>query len=92
MSDLNIGKAPADVSPDGDDRIHDFLNRHGGAGTAPVRKESHAGGTSGWSEVYAADGHILRCEWSRFGDREEMQFTELSPESRSTAGGERPAP
>jgi hypothetical protein len=34
-------------------------------------------GTSGWSEAYAKDGYALRCDWSRVGCKEEMQFVEL---------------
>jgi hypothetical protein len=63
-------------SPDDGDRIRDFWARHGG----PAARRSNAGdivaGVSGWSEVYAADGYVLRCEWSRMGSRQEMQFTE----------------
>jgi len=79
VRNVEVDKSPADASPDGDDRIHDFLNRHGGAAAKPAKKESRSGEESGWSEIYAADGYTLRCEWSRFGDREEMQFTEVPP-------------
>jgi len=66
-------------SPDNSDRILDFWARHGG----PAARRSDAGdtvaGVNGWSEVYAADGYTLRCEWSRIGSRQEMQFTEKPP-------------
>jgi hypothetical protein len=72
-----------DVSSDSDDRIADFFARHGGAGKA-ARDETQSSGNRGWSEVYAADGYTLRCDWSRMGSRNEMAFSELPPsESRS---------
>jgi hypothetical protein len=68
-------------SPDSGERIRDFWDRHGG----PAARRSDAGagaaGTSGWSEVYASDGYTLRCEWSRIGDRREMQYTERPPQA-----------
>ena len=67
------------VLPDDDDRIRDFWARHGG----PADRRGDAGeivaGICGWSEVYAADGYALRCEWSRIGGRQEMQFIEKPP-------------
>jgi hypothetical protein len=67
-------------SPDNGDRIRDFWARHGG----PAARRSNSGdiiaGVSGWSEVYAADGYTLRCEWSRMGSLQEMQFTEKPPQ------------
>jgi hypothetical protein len=68
-----------DASPDHDDRLKDFFARHGGAGTRATRQGQLAGGTQGWCEVYANDGHILRCEWSTFGTREDMKYTEIAP-------------
>jgi hypothetical protein len=66
-------------SADNGDRIRDFWARHGG----PAARRNNAGdiiaGVSGWSEVYAADGYTLRCEWSRIGSRQQMQFTEKPP-------------
>ena len=67
-----------DTSPDSEDRIRDFLARHGGAGALPPREEA-INSERGWSEVYAADGYKLRCDWSRTGSREEMRFSELPP-------------
>jgi hypothetical protein len=70
---------PGDKSPDSSDRIEEFLARHGG----PAPRKGAAGdvvaGISGWSEVYAADGYILRCDWSRMGSLQEMRFTEQAP-------------
>jgi len=68
-----------DASPDHDDRLVDFFARHGGASARPMRKDQSAGGVQGWSEVYANDGYALRCEWSTFGSREEMKYSELAP-------------
>jgi hypothetical protein len=74
---------PGDISPDSQDRIRDFLDRHGGPG-APRRAGTQASGYSGWYEIYAADGYCLRCEWSRTGTREELKFFEIA--HRSTQG------
>jgi hypothetical protein len=68
-----------DVSPDRAERIEDFLARHGGAGPHAPRSEDTAPEIQGWSEVYAADGYTLRCEWSRFGSNEEMKYSEIPP-------------
>jgi hypothetical protein len=72
-----------DVSPDSLQRILDFLSRHGGEGL-PRRSGKDASGVRGWYEVYAADGCLLRCDWSRMGEREELRFSELAPR----AGGD----
>jgi hypothetical protein len=85
MATLHVDTPAADASPDADERISDFLSRHGGAGTPSARDELHPSGDSGWSEIYAADGYVLRCDWSRIGNREEMQFAELPPGNRSRA-------
>jgi hypothetical protein len=29
--------------------------------------------------VYANDGYALRCDWSTFGSREEMNYSEIAP-------------
>ncbi len=68
-----------DVSPDRAERIEDFLARHGGAGARAPRSEDTTRGSQGWSEIYAADGYTLRCEWSRFGSKEEMKYSEIPP-------------
>jgi len=67
---------PAPLSLDDDDRITDFLSRHGGAGSTPSRRGESPGGLAGWSEIFAADGHVLRCDWSRQGTRSEMRYEE----------------
>jgi hypothetical protein len=73
---MDVKKPVDDVSSDGAERIRDFLARHGGPGKLATREETAPSGLQGWSEVYAADGHVLRCEWSRVGSREEMSFSE----------------
>jgi hypothetical protein len=78
--------ARADVSPDHEERIKEFLARHGGAGAGPPRRGESAGGTRGWFEVPAADGYALRCEWSRMGSEEHMAFSEIAPSGARTQG------
>ena len=69
---------PAVLSVDGKERIVEFLNRHGGA--APDAEHDAARSpTEGWSEVHAADGYRLRCEWSTLGSERYMNFTEIAP-------------
>jgi hypothetical protein len=70
---------PEVIVPGDEDRIADFFARHGGRGLVHERagdKELH---TRGWSEVYAADGHKLRSEWSKAGSRIQTNFTEIPP-------------
>ena len=68
-----------DASPDHDERIQDFFARHGGPGSLTPRKGESAGGAEGWSEVYAGDGYVLRCEWSSLGTQEKMTYAEIAP-------------
>jgi hypothetical protein len=75
----NLG--PGDLSSDSNDRIREFLERHGGPGVRKAKVVVDTSGLGGWSEVYAADGYTLRCDWSRMGDRQEMKFTESPPAS-----------
>jgi hypothetical protein len=70
---------PGDKSSDSNDRIQEFLARHGGSGSRKPSSATDVSRLSGWSEVYAADGYTLRCDWSRMGDRQEMKFTESPP-------------
>ena len=72
-----------DVSPDRDDRIRDFLVRHGGPSDRPSREEETQQGICGWAEVYAMDGYALRCDWSRVGTRHEMTYAEIAPPSKA---------
>lgn len=66
-----------DFSPDGDERLADFLRRHGGPGAPPTESSTKTLGTSGWSRFYAADGCSLRCEWTISGDRRQMNYSEI---------------
>jgi hypothetical protein len=73
---------PSVVNVDGQHRIVDFLKRHGGAAPDVEHEAERFAGESGWSEVHAADGYRLRCEWSVFGsDERQMSFSEIAPES-----------
>ena len=72
---------PGDISSDSNDRIQEFLARHGGPAACKGSAGNTVVGLSGWSEVYAADGYTLRCEWSRMGGLQEMKFTENPPPS-----------
>jgi hypothetical protein len=70
---------PGDISSDSSDRIREFLARHGGLAARKASAGDTVAGLSGWSEVYAADGYTLRCDWSRMGGLQEMKFTENPP-------------
>jgi hypothetical protein len=76
---------PGDVSPDSQDRIRDFMDRHGGPGS-PRRQATEPAGDRGWYEIYAADGYRLRCDWSRLGGREELKFSEIGPHKTEGLG------
>jgi hypothetical protein len=65
--------------PDDDEREQDFLARHGGPGSKARRQGESDKGFSGWSEVYAADGYALRCEWTAFGARQDTTYSEIAP-------------
>jgi hypothetical protein len=66
-------------------RIVAFLDRHGGPAPDVEHEADRLPGESGWSEVHAADGHRLRCDWSAFsGEQRQMSFSEIAP--ASTAG------
>jgi hypothetical protein len=77
------GMAPDDPSPDGEERICDFLARHGGAGSPSKRAGRDHLGAGGWYEIAAADGYRLRCEWSQMGGRAELRYFEISPEAHA---------
>jgi hypothetical protein len=64
-----------DPSPDHEERLSDFFARHGGPGERASRKSGSGG--QGWSEVYAKDGFVLRCDWSMMGTRQEMSYSEF---------------
>jgi hypothetical protein len=69
-------------SPDGSDRRSDFWNRHGGPSTRLSEQGETEPGAKGWSEVYAADGYVLRCDWSKIGSQREMRYMEHPPPHR----------
>jgi hypothetical protein len=68
-----------DASSDSEDRRQDFFARHGGVSRRANRHEAVESGVRGWSEVYAADGYTLRCDWSRTGTRNELAYSEIPP-------------
>lgn len=68
-----------DFSSDHDERLKDFFARHGGPGPRGIRRGQSAGGVQGWSEAQATDGYVLRCDWSTFGTRDEMKYSEIAP-------------
>jgi hypothetical protein len=65
------------------DRTRDFFARHGGPATVPPRHGQSSGGLQGWSETQAADGWVLRCEWSRLNEVEEIKYSEILSSKRS---------
>jgi hypothetical protein len=67
------------LSSDHQDRIADFIKRHGGPAAAASRQERIDAGYRGWSEIHAADGYVLRTEWSRSELRSTMNVSELAP-------------
>ena len=67
------------ASPDHDERLIDFFARHGGASAREPSRGESVGGLEGWSENYANDGYALRCDWSTFGTREELKYSEVAP-------------
>jgi hypothetical protein len=70
---------PTVLSIDGEERVLGFLARHGGAATDQEHEGERYEGSSGWSEVHAADGYRLRCEWSLLGSERKMNFVEIAP-------------
>lgn len=81
---------PTILGMGGRERIIDFLNRHGGAAPDVEHDLMRFGGEAGWSEVHAADGYRLRCDWSAFGDEQKMRFTELAPNGAGAAAQDPP--
>jgi hypothetical protein len=79
QSSAHMVHSMEDASPDHDERLKDFFARHGGPGSRGIRRGQSAGGVQGWSEAYAGDGYVLRCDWSTFGTREEMKYSEIAP-------------
>ena len=77
----NFDTWPTVLTTDGKERITAFLARHGGTGKGIEAEGDKDGHTRGWSEVYAADGYILRCEWRAVGSETQMTFVERSPQT-----------
>jgi hypothetical protein len=75
-----------EVSPDHVDRIDDFLRRHGVRVGTEWTSMDMDGGYRGCREIHAADGYVLRMEWSRNELRRTLLIVEeyrpLSAESR----------
>jgi hypothetical protein len=71
---------PTVLSIDGSERIQEFLARHGGAAPDVEHEGDRSEGAAGWSEVHAADGYRLHCEWSALGSERIMHFFEIAPE------------
>jgi hypothetical protein len=67
---------PEHFSVDHTARIEDFMRRHGGPATKANRQGRIDAGSRGWSEIYAADGYVLRTEWSRSELRGTMSVSE----------------
>src|SRR6267142_1499275 len=74
-----VDESPERLSADHEDRIEDFMKRHGGPAPAANRQERIDAGYRGWSEIYAADGYVLRTEWSRSELRGTMNVSEIPP-------------
>jgi hypothetical protein len=70
---------PSVMSIDGEERVLAFLARHGGAATDVEHEGTRLEGSCGWSDVHAADGYRLRCEWSELGSERQMSFVEIAP-------------
>jgi L-alanine-DL-glutamate epimerase-like enolase superfamily enzyme len=68
-----------EASPDHEERVADFYARHGGRAARVTTEVESIPGIQGWSEVYAADGYTLRCDWSIQGSYEGMKYSELAP-------------
>jgi hypothetical protein len=77
-----VDETPERWSADHQDRIEDFMKRHGGPAPAANRQGWIDAGYRGWSEIYAADGYVLRTEWSRSELRGTMNVSELAPSFR----------
>jgi hypothetical protein len=59
--------------------VAEFLMRHGASMDMANGNGHFESGCSGWSETYAADGYVLRVEWSRFELRGTTRSFELPP-------------
>jgi hypothetical protein len=68
--------------PDDAERTRDFFLRHGGPGSNAPRHGESSGGLEGWFETEAADGWVLRCDWSRLASVEEIKYAEVRSSKR----------
>lgn len=68
-----------EISVDHHERVGEFKRRHGGLIDSASRNERVESGCGGWSEIYAADGYVLRVEWSRSEMRGAMRVFEFRP-------------
>jgi len=73
-----VDESPERLSADHQERIDDFMERHGGPASLPRRHGRLDSGYRGWSEIYAADGYVLRTEWSRSELRVTLNVAEYS--------------
>src|SRR5665213_4299947 len=74
-----VDDSPEQYSPDHRYRIEDFMKRHGGPSAAVTQQGRMEAGYRGWPEIYAADGYMLRPEWSRDELRGTIQVAEYPP-------------
>ena len=74
-----VDESPEGLSADHQERVEDFMRRHGGPAPAARRVGRLDAGYRGWSEIYAADGYVLRTEWSRSELRVTLNVAEYSP-------------
>ena len=77
------GLRPEEVSVDHHERVGEFKRRHGGLIDSASLNERFESGCGGWSEIYAADGYVLRVEWSRSEMRGAMRVFEFRPPEAS---------
>jgi hypothetical protein len=71
-----------EISVDDLERIGEFKKRHGGLIDSASRNGRFESGCGGWSEIYAADGYVLRVEWSQSEMRGAMRVFEFrAPQS-----------
>lgn len=72
-----------EISVDHLERIGEFKKRHGGLIDSASRNGRFESGCGGWSEIYAADGYVLRVEWSQSEMRGAMRVFEFRPPQSS---------
>jgi hypothetical protein len=72
-----------EISVDHQERVGEFKRRHGGLIDNASRNVRFEFGCGGWSEIHAADGYVLRVEWSRSEMRGAMRVFEFRPPGSS---------